>query len=152
MKNKFHWIIALAALGVVATVAGARAQTPMPAGPPVGLPPAPCCDDGCGKVCRAVTENRKVITRVYCSEREDFCLPKCSVFGSLFGGKGCGECGECGACGECGRMRKKKYLIVKLKPHEECVIKCVAESACTPACTPGLAPASVPPAPVPVKP
>ena len=97
--------------------------------------------DGECKVCQPTTEMKKVSKRVYSSVREDFCLPRPSFLGGLIGS-------DCEAYKEakCGPVRTKKYLVVKIRTHEECGTKCVPRPACeTPIVT-------APPAPVPVRP
>jgi hypothetical protein len=83
-----------------------------------------CGPEGCGHgVCRAETAKRKVPERCYSSGCEDFCLPRCGLFG---GHKHCDEDG--GDCaGKCEHVRTKKYLIVKVHEKEECYPKCVVE-------------------------
>jgi hypothetical protein len=83
-----------------------------------------CGPEGCGHgVCRAVTETRKVPERCYSSGCEDFCLPKCGLFG---GHKHCDDdAGDC--AGRCEHPRTRKYLIVKIHQKEECYPKCVVE-------------------------
>lgn len=106
------------------------------------------CADGCGaKVCRPVVETRKVGKRVYDDICEDFCLPRCSLFSGLFGHKNCCDEGHCAACGN---VRTKKYLIVKIRNHEECVNKCVVEQACCQPAAPCCVPATGIPAAVPL--
>ncbi|HBI42397.1 MAG TPA: hypothetical protein DDY78_05990, partial [Planctomycetales bacterium] len=73
---------------------------------------------------------------------------------NLYVGRGpcdqtCDEGGGCGCCGNCGRPRVKKYLLIKLRTHEECEIKCqtveevaAAEAAKGPAKAPAKAPAT----------
>jgi hypothetical protein len=87
-----------------------------------------CCDDDCHKACRPVVETKDVAKRCYGSRCEDFCLPKCSsCLGRCFGGSGCSDgCGE-GACHDCEHPRTKKYLVLYIRHHEECVPKCVVE-------------------------
>ena len=90
-----------------------------------------CCNEG---VCVPYTQTKKVEKRCYTDTCEQFCLPKCSCFGGLFGGGCGGGCGD-GACGagscaadhQCGHVRTKKYLIVKIKQEEQCVPACKFE-------------------------
>jgi len=72
-----------------------------------------CGQDSCGKdgccrharcphdgVCVPTKEKKTIEKRVYTDTCEQFCVPKCSLFGFL-GGHGCGGCGQdCdnGAC------------------------------------------------------
>ncbi len=88
-----------------------------------------CCNDSCQKVCRPTVETRNVPKREYSSRCEDFCLPKCSLLGKLFGGSGC--CGD-GAGHDCEKPRTRKYLVLHVRQQEECVPKCVVESQCCP--------------------
>ena len=119
-------MLLLAALGIAGLAASARADNPAN------------CDAGC-KVCCPVTEMKKVTKRVYSDTCEDFCLPRSSFLGGLFH-KDCAECKEA----SCGKVRTKKYLVVKIRTHEECITKCVpTPSGAAPA------PAAVP---LPVKP
>jgi len=122
-----------------------------------------CGHEGCGRdrgcnregVCHPATETRKVEKRCYTDTCEQFCLPRCSCFGGLFGG-GCGSCGGsgegCGQCEanhQCGHVCVKKYLIVKIKHEDQCVPVCkVDHEACgAPACgTAQPAPAKAMPA------
>jgi hypothetical protein len=108
-----------------------------------------CCDDGCRKVCRPTVEPKDVAKRVYSSDCEDFCLPKCPLLGKLFGGSDC--CCADAACHDCGKPRMRKYLVVHIRHHEECVPKCQVEYCCpTPCCPTPCCPAPVvgaPPAP-----
>jgi hypothetical protein len=100
-----------------------------------------CPHDG---VCVPYTKTRQVEKRCYTDTCEQFCLPKCSLLGGLFGGCGsCGGCGDgscgagsCGADHECGHVRTKKYLIVKIKHEEECVPACKVESCAAPCSAP----------------
>jgi len=139
MKIKITGMLALAAFGIAVAISDTRAQNPVVTDG--------CCDS-CDKVCQPKTETKKVAKRVYSCGWEDFCLPKCGLLGS----KGCADCGDI----ECGRVRSKKYLIVKLPKHEECVTTCVPVPACQPACQPACPPATVvvpPPAmPLPARP
>ena len=108
-----------------------------------------CCHDrGCGHegVCVPITQTKKVEKRCYSDTCEQFCLPKCPLFG-LFGGHGCGGCGhdcdhdgschEGGACHQCEHIRTRKYLVVKIKKEEQCVPACKVEheACCAPAGT-----------------
>src|SRR5438552_155536 len=111
MKILLCSAIMLAGLGLTTGVAQAQNPTPAP------------CGDACEKVCQPVQEMKKVVKRVYSCDYEDFCLPKCRCFGSLFGKSDC----DCGV--ECGRVRTKKFLVVKLPKHEECVTTCVPKPA-----------------------
>jgi hypothetical protein len=83
-------------------------------------------DGGDCKVCQPVTETKKVATRVYTNSREDFCLPRCSFLGGLFCRSKCDDCKET----KCGPVRTKKYLVVKIRTHEECATKCVPKPVC----------------------
>ena len=102
---------------------------------------ARCPHDG---VCVPTTETKKIEKRVYSDTCEQFCLPKCPLFG-FFGGYGCGGCGhdcdhdgschEGGACHQCEHIRTRKYLVVKIKKEEQCVPACkVEQGACHEAC------------------
>src|SRR6266571_1893427 len=91
-----------------------------------------CPHDG---VCVPTTETKKIEKRVYTDTCEQFCLPKCPLFGGLFGGGGCDshcENGAChdGSCHQCEHPRTRKYLIVKIKHEEECVPACKVEQGC----------------------
>jgi hypothetical protein len=130
--------------------------------------PGVCCDDGCHKACRPTVETKDVAKRCYGSRCEDFCLPKCSLLGHLFGGSCCSEGGADGARHDCEKPRTRKYLVLYIHHHEECVPKCVVEGqscptsccpapvmgmppsggACQPAPAPGI-PMAVPPMPAP---
>jgi hypothetical protein len=93
------------------------------------------CDDDCHKACRPVTETKDVAKRCYGSRCEDFCLPKCSCLGHLFGHSGCSGCSdgcEEGACHDCEKPRTRKYLVLYIHHHDECVPKCVVEYQCCP--------------------
>ena len=99
-----------------------------------------CCrDHGCphGGVCVPTTETKKIDKRVYTDTCEQFCVPKCTLFGCLRGG-GCGGCengcenGDChdGNCHKCEHPRTRKYLVVKVRHEEECVPACKVEQGC----------------------
>src|SRR5438093_6808537 len=122
---------------------------------------ARCPHDG---VCVPTTEKKTVEKRCYTDTCEQFCLPKCS----LFGGHGCGGCGhDCGdegachdgachdggGCQQCEHIRTRKYLIVKIKKEEECVPACKVEhQACAAPCDAPVGtiqPAPVKPMPAP---
>ena len=127
-------LLSLAALGLLGL-----GQIALAADPP-GVVEAYCGDACSHKVCRPTVDTRQVPKRVYDDTCEEFCLPKCSLFGGFFR-KGCD--GD-GACGSCEHPHKRKYLIVKIRYHEECVNKCVLEEHC-PAPPPCVLPApSVP--------
>src|SRR5438309_1299336 len=103
------------------------------------------CPDACPeKVCHRVTENKTISVRKYDDLCEDICYPRCGFF-SLFGGC-CDDCAD----GKCSAVRTKKYLLVKIRKHDECVSKCVpsvAEPACPAPCygpAPGIAPLPAP--------
>ena len=102
-----------------------------------------CGADGCcrharcphGGVCVPTTEIKKIDKRIYSDTCEQFCLPKCPLFGFL-GGHGCGGCGhdchdgachEGGTCHQCEHIRTRKYLVVKIKKEEQCVAACKVE-------------------------
>jgi hypothetical protein len=103
-------------------------------------------DDCCPtkKTCESVTETKKVSKRVYDNECYDKCYPKCglSVFVTgLFKGwrtnDCCDTCNSCASCeGKCAcKPRNEKYLLIKIRTHEECVHKCVpVEQCCTTGC------------------
>ncbi len=103
-------------------------------------PAAPaCCDSGMKKVCQPISDVKKVNKVVDSQGCEDFCVPHCSLTGGLFKWpkkKGCAEQPECntagtcdscanGNCAKCGKVHTRKYLVIKVKTHEECVTKCV---------------------------
>lgn len=114
-----------------------------------------CPHDG---VCVPSTETKKIDKRVYTDTCEQFCLPKCPLFGGLFGGGGCDshcENGAChdGSCHQCEHPRTRKYLVVKIKHEEQCIPACKVEpeGACAaPAGTIQPAPAKPMPAPKPM--
>lgn len=139
-----------AAAGAPAADAAAPAAPPKaaPAAPPpaamIVAPPAaagcaPACEAPClKKVCVPETATRTVERRVYGDVCEDFCLPRCTSGG--FGGflhhkhdecgacgpDGCGHggCGE-GGCASCEKhVRTRKFMVVKIRPEEECYTKC----------------------------
>jgi hypothetical protein len=83
-------------------------------------------EGSCHKVCRPVTDTRKVPKRVYTDVCEDFCPAKCGLFGCFSGHKQCDEEGA-GCAGQCGHVRTRKYLVVKIQQKEECFTKCVVE-------------------------
>jgi hypothetical protein len=96
-----------------------------------------CCDDDCNKTCRPTVETRDVATRCYGSRCEDFCLPKCSHPFRCFGWSSCADGCAGGACHDCEKPRTRKYLVLYIHHHEECVPKCVVESQpCPPSCCP----------------
>jgi hypothetical protein len=130
-----------------------------------------CAVDGCcqEKMCVPTPTKKKVVLRHYDDKCEDFCVCKPTFLGgfinlrealekdrNLYVGRGpcdqnCDECGGCGCCGNCGCPRVKKYLLIKLRTHEECPNTCqIAPSVCegAPAVVPA-APAVVPAAPMP---
>ncbi len=85
-------------------------------------------DGSCHKACHPVTEHKKVSKRVYGDICEDFCLPKCGLFGCLSGHSHCDEDGgDCAHGAKCGHVCTRKYLTVKVREHEECVTKCVVD-------------------------
>lgn len=102
-----------------------------------------CCDDGGHKVCRPTVETKDVSKRVYSSGCEDFCLPKCPLLGKLFGGSGC--CAD-GACHDCEKPRMRKYLVLHVRHHEECVPKCVVDYPCCPTASCSAPAIGMPPA------
>src|SRR5262249_17887832 len=85
-----------------------------------------------------VTETKTVTKRKYTTACEDFCLP-CSILGMLTH--------RC----DCSHVMTRKYMVLKLHKHEECVEKCVpvVEDCHAPACPP---PAGVPGVMTPVTP
>jgi hypothetical protein len=152
-----QWIpiaLAVAALGLfgLSQKAAAADNMVIPAGCcPTGH--SGCCDDGSHKVCRPTVENKDVPKRVYSSVCEHFCLPKCSCLGGLFGCSDC--CAEDGACHDCEKPRTRKYLVLHIRHHEECVPKCVVENQCcpTPCCpAPFIGKPSGPGTPMPAPP
>ena len=105
---------------------------------------------------------KKVEKRVYGEACEDFCVPKCSLFGSLLklGGQkhddgACPAEGTCadGSCTDCEHhVRTRKYLVVKIKHEEEIVNKChveyrLEEPKCKVACPEGTCLPLAPPMP-----
>lgn len=134
----------LSMIAAIGLVSAATAQEPIVRG--LGHCDAGQCQGEC-KVCQPVTEKKKVSKRVYSSVCEDFCLPRCTFLGGLMGS--CEECKEA----RCGPVHTKKYLVVKIRTHEECVTKCVPKPACEPAATSVQPVAPVPPpAMLPTKP
>jgi hypothetical protein len=103
-------------------------------------------DACCNKICKSVVEQKKVTKRVYDDSCEDFCLPKCSLFGCFFGHSSCSD-----DCGKCGHVKTSKFLLIRNREHEECVRKCIVvnEPCCVPTCSPApvVQPASAAPAP-----
>src|SRR5262249_28301793 len=94
--------------GCLAVVVGSlAAQEPgkkgEPVPPPKGLVVAdPCAPTCCGptccgttKVCVPVCDVKKTTRVVFCSRCEDFCLPRCSFGGGLFG-----RCNSCNSCND----------------------------------------------------
>ena len=116
-----------------------------------------CPHDG---VCVPTTETKTITKRVYGDICEQFCVPKCPLFGFL-GHGGCGGCGhDCdhdgachdgAACHDCEHIRTRKYLVVKIKKEEQCVPACKVEheACCAPAGTIQPVPAKPMPAPKP---
>ena len=103
--------------------------------------PKTCIKDTCNKVC-VPTEKKKIVEKViYSSGCEHFCLPNCSGMIGC-GKKSCDSCKSCqtgcndGTCHKCGKVKTRKYLIIRVERHEECVPACVAVDApaCAPAC------------------
>ena len=122
-------------VGLLALVRVAAAQAPATG---YGCP----CPDACPeKVCHRVTENKTIAERKYDAVCEDFCYPRCGFF-SLFTG-GCGDCAD----GKCSCVRTKKYLLVKIRKHDECVSKCVVGYE-APACPAPCPAPCYPPTPV----
>jgi hypothetical protein len=135
---------------VDAAAPAAQPKAAMPAAPaapaaaPVIVAPpaaagccAPACEAPClKKVCVPEQAVRTIDKRVYGDTCEDFCVPKCSLFGGLmkFGGHKHDDCceGGCshdscesGSCPSCEHhVRTRKYLVVKIKHEEECYTKC----------------------------
>jgi hypothetical protein len=119
---------------------------------------APACPAPCKK-CVPTTKTKTVTKVEYGSGCEDFCLPNCS--GMMFGGcgkKSCDSCNDCqtgcndGTCHKCGKVKTRKYLIMKVKKHEECVPSCEVvedypQSCCVQAPCGGAAPAVMPTVP-----
>lgn len=117
------------------------------------------CDAGCGKTkCESVTETKIVKVHCYTSTCEEMCLCKGCLLQGLFKGWwppqnycGCnsGACAACDAgcdcagCDKCSHPINRKFLVVKIKAHEETVRKCVP-TCCATGCA---APAAVVPAP-----
>jgi hypothetical protein len=85
-----------------------------------------CCRDECCKQSHITTDTKKVAKRVYGEKCQDFCLPHTHH-------------GGCDCCVSCGKIRTRKYLVVKIREHEECVNKCVVEHephSCAPCACP----------------
>lgn len=144
--NLLSWAAAAAALLGMAAIASA-ADNP-------ALAPGCCADACCTKVCRPTVETKKVTKRVYDDSCEDFCLPKCSLFGCLFGhsssrGDDCSDCTKCDH-----HPRTRKYLLIRTRTHDECEHKCVVvNEACCPApCCPAPCIPQAPAAPAPMAP
>jgi hypothetical protein len=78
--------------------------------------PAGACCDQAKIVCVPENYTKKTINFVYCSGCEPVCL---CYFRGLFG------C--CGGCegGHCEAPYTRRFLIVKIRPCEQCVTKCV---------------------------
>jgi hypothetical protein len=134
VRKMFTLALAAVGLGMLGLTAVARAGD--------------CCDD-CGSCrkqkcdqCCSVTETKNVSKRVYDSECKPLCMPHCTlkcVAHSLTSGwktpsdcDGPPCCDDCNACG-CKKVCKQKFLIIKIKHHEECVHKCIATEPCCPA-------------------
>jgi hypothetical protein len=137
MKRKL-FSSALAILGLLGLTQVAAAQVPAAS---CGAPcPCPCQE----KVCQRITEKKTVETTCYDDVCEDYCYARCSLMGLLHGG--CGSCED----GKCSHLRTKKYLVIRVHKHDECVSKCVpvvVEPSCPAPCytpAPMMAP---PPAP-----
>ena len=125
MRRLFSAALALAGLIGMSRLAGAD-ELPVVAG----------CPDACvEKVCRPVVETKTITKPVFTSVCEEVCEPRCWSCG-LFG-----RCSSCGPDHSC-VMHTRKFLVVKLRKHEECVNKCVVDytPSCT-TCAPGYAPA-----------
>jgi len=137
--------LACLALGGLALVGAAAAQTPqapaLPAPAEAGpelVAPGPACAPACGpcyeqvctKRCVPVPDTKKIVHPEYCCKETDMCLPpKCGF--SLFKKKdccgACGACGTCGTCGDCvkcGKVRTRRVLLKKYVTTEECRTKC----------------------------
>ncbi len=95
------------------------------------------------KVCQPVSEVKKVPVRVYTSVCDDFCLLRPSFLGGLFCNQDCAGCKDA----RCGPVHTKKFLVVKIRTHEECVTKCVPKPVCEPVPVVTLIPAAPPVAP-----
>jgi hypothetical protein len=110
--------------------------------------------------CESTTETKKVAKRVYDDECKDLCVPACSLKGHcLFHGWKCEKHNDCAAdcpeeCkeGRCKKLHcKQKFLIIKIRYHDECVHKCTANECCAtscegaPAAPAGAKPESIPP-------
>jgi hypothetical protein len=150
-----------ATLGLVALTTGLRAdeiliQTGCTSGcvqTTVVQPcPAPVCEEQVHKVCVPTTKTKTVEMTCYRSRCEDFCLPRCSCRltpchrtphcwdGNCDGGKcGCNDCGnncggDCEGCRNCGKVRTRKFLVIKVRKHEECIPACEVVHECAPTC------------------
>lgn len=112
MRQRLTLSFCMAALGCLALATSASAD-------------GGCCDScppGYKKECVPVPSKKTVTHRVYSDRCEDFCLPKCSLFGHH--GGNCGGCDGCSTCGNCEKVRTRKVLIVRLRSCEECENKC----------------------------
>jgi hypothetical protein len=106
---------ALALYGLLGLVGALPASDgPGCCAPACGPACAPPCGPAChGKtVCCPIEETKTVNHRCYTDCKEDFCLP-CSCLGMLMH--------RC----DCSKVRKRKYLILKIHKEEQCVKKCI---------------------------
>jgi hypothetical protein len=144
-RKRFHLGLSAAALIVLVFGGIGLADGPAPVGPsgPCRSADGCCAAEGCcqEKVCVPTPVKKKVVLRHYGEKCEAFCVCKPTFLGGLFNlqealekdrylyvGRGpcdqeCQDAG-CGCCGNCGHPRVKKYLLIKLRTHEECEIKC----------------------------
>ena len=146
-RNLLTSTAAIAALGLLGFCQVARAQDCCGSG---------CCDTGC----TSIPNVKKVKVHCYTDECHDHCVAGCDfhqLCNGLFKGWHCVNycgCNACEtACDECGEGKCKKlhcqqkFLIVKVRTHEEIGHKCV------PTCCPSTCGASViemaPPGPKP---
>jgi hypothetical protein len=150
--------VACLAMGVLELTWTARAADkpvppPSPAAPACSThhcpPPPDHCEPPCGvrKCCEPTVEERKHRMRNYAVKKEDFCVPKCSLWDILFNkcGKhdkcdapGCEHnCtgGEC-ACHKCGKVRQRKILLKQFEDEIECVPACRVEYHMNEPCCP----------------
>jgi hypothetical protein len=162
-RNLLHSAAAIAAFGLLGFSQVARAQDC----------DGGCCNAGCCKTgCTSVPNVKKVKVHCYNDVCQDLCVPGCDLHqlcSGLFKGwhcvdycgchgnaaceSGCGDCAE----GKCKKVHcQQKFLVVKVRTHEETGRKCVSDScpagsACTtlpmqmaPPPPPGKGPEAIP--------